>query len=79
MQSEIKAMRGVVGLNADFDGRIIGKGFSPDMTETTISGYYAAGGAGDKKLVYRTDVITAYPSIRCLTARSTSVFHTNIF
>lgn len=56
-----KGYAGVVGLNADFDGRIIGKGFSPDMTETTISGYYAAGGAGDKKLVYRTDVITAYP------------------
>ena len=56
-----KGYAGVVGLNADFDGRIIGKGFSLDMTETTISGYYAAGGAGDKKLVYRTDVITAYP------------------
>ena len=52
---------GIVGLDADFDGNIIGKGFPEDMTETTISGYYAAGGAGDKKLVYRTEVICAYP------------------
>ena len=52
---------GIVGLDADFDGNIIGKAFSENMTETTLSGYYAAGGAGDKKLVYRTDVINAYP------------------
>ena len=31
------------------------------MTETTLMGYYAAGGSGDKKLVYRTDVINRYP------------------
>ena len=52
---------GMVGLDADFAGNIIGKGFHAGLTETTISGYYAAGGAGDKKLVYRTDVINAYP------------------
>ena len=52
---------GIVGLDADFDGNIIGKDFPESMTETTISGYYASGGAGDKKLVYRTDVINSYP------------------
>ena len=31
------------------------------MTETTLMEYYAQGGAGDKKLVYRTDVINQYP------------------
>lgn len=51
---------GIVGLDADFDGNVIGKRFSDDMTETTLSGYYAGGGAGDKKLVYRTDVIREY-------------------
>ena len=56
-----KGYAGIVGLDADFDGKIIGKGFSDGLSETTISGYYAAGGAGDKKLVYRTDVINAYP------------------
>lgn len=52
---------GIIGLDADFDGRIIGKGFPEGLRETTVIGYYAAGGAGDKKLVYRTDVINRYP------------------
>ena len=57
-----KGYAGLVGIDADFAGRIIGRGFPDGMTETTISGYYAAGGAGDKKLVYRTDIINAYPA-----------------
>ena len=38
-----------------------GRGFNKSLKETTLTGYYAAGGAGDKKLVYRTDVINQYP------------------
>lgn len=56
-----KGYAGIIGLDADFEGHIIGKGFSKNMTETTLSGYYAAGGQGDKKLVYRTDIIKEYP------------------
>lgn len=52
---------GLIGLDADFNGNIIGKGFPAGMTETTVIGYYAAGGQGDKKLVYRTDIIKQYP------------------
>lgn len=52
---------GIIGLDADFDGHVIGKGFPDTMTETTLSGYYANGGSGDKKLIYRTDVINSYP------------------
>lgn len=52
---------GIIGLDADFDGNVIGKGFPPGMTETSVVGYYAAGGSGDKKLVYRTDIINRYP------------------
>lgn len=52
---------GLIGLDAGFDGKLIGKSFPAGLTETTLSGYYAAGGAGDKKLVYRTDVIQSYP------------------
>lgn len=52
---------GIIGLDADFDGKVIGKGFPEGMTETTVIGYYAAGGFGDKKLVYRTDIINQYP------------------
>ena len=52
---------GLVGLDADMDGNIIGTAFRPGITETTLSGFYASGGSGDKKLVYRTDVIRRYP------------------
>ena len=31
------------------------------MSETTLAGYYAAGGRGDKKLVYRPEVIRPSP------------------
>ena len=52
---------GIIGLDADMEGNIIGSGFPPNLTETTLTGYYAAGGSGDKKLVYRTAVINQYP------------------
>ena len=45
-----KGYAGIVGVDADFDGNVIGKDFPSDMTETTISGYYAVGGKGDKIL-----------------------------
>ncbi|MBP3522459.1 MAG: glycosyltransferase family 2 protein [Clostridia bacterium] len=53
---------GLIALDADFDGNVIGKGFPEGMQETTLSGYYAGGGFGDKKLVYRTDVINSVPT-----------------
>lgn len=57
-----KGYAGLIALDADMNtGKIIGKGFSEGMTETTLSGYYAAGGFGDKKLIYRTDVINSVP------------------
>ena len=52
---------GIIALDADFDGNVIGKGFPERLTETTVIGYYAAGGSGDKKLIYRTDIINQYP------------------
>ena len=51
---------GIIGLDADMNGKIIGKSFPKSMKETTLMGYYAMGGAGDKKLVYRTDIIKKY-------------------
>lgn len=60
-QVKEKGYAGLIGLDADLDGNLIGTGFSEDLTETTLTGYYAAGGSGDKKLVYRTDVIKKYP------------------
>ena len=42
------------------DGKTVGKDL-PDKKSTTLMGYYNNGGSGDKKLIYRTDVITATP------------------
>lgn len=60
---EVKDMgyAGIIALDADFDGHVIGKGFPDGLTETTVIGYYAAGGSGDKKLVYQTEIINQYP------------------
>lgn len=52
---------GLIALDADMEGNIIGKGFPEELTETTLTGYYASGGRGDKKLIYRTDIIRKYP------------------
>ncbi len=56
-----KKYAGIMGLDADFDGKIIGTSFPDGLTECTVSGFYARGGTGDKKLVYRTDLICSYP------------------
>lgn len=54
-----KGYAGLIALDADFSGNLIGKGFPDGMQDTTLGGYYAAGGSGDKKLIYRTDVINS--------------------
>ena len=56
-----KDYAGIIALDADFSGNLIVKGFPDGMKDTTLSGYYAAGGLGDKKLIYRTDVINSVP------------------
>lgn len=53
---------GIIGLDADMNtGKVIGTGFPEDMKETTLAGFYNAGGSGDKKLVYRTDIMKELP------------------
>lgn len=61
LQIKDKNYAGIVGLDADFNGKVIGEKFPNELKETTLTGYYAAGGSGDKKLVYRTDVVRKYP------------------
>ena len=53
---------GLVALDSEFGGKLIGKGFPEGLTETTLYGYYKNGGAGDKKLILRTEVVRQYPS-----------------
>ncbi len=52
---------GLIGLDADFDGNLIGTAFETSNQLTTLGGFYARGGKGDKKMVYRTEVIRQYP------------------
>ena len=53
---------GIVGLDADMNtGEIIGTDFPDNMKDTTLKDYYVQGGKGDKKLVYRTEIIKKYP------------------
>ncbi len=54
-------LAGMIGLDVTEDGRVIGTKFPEGMTTTTLQGFYSAGGRGDKKMVYRTDVIKQYP------------------
>ena len=52
---------GIIALDVDFNGQLIGTKFPPDMKQITMSGFYCHGGRGDKKLIYRTEIINAYP------------------
>lgn len=57
-----KKYAGIIGLDADMNtGKVIGTTFPESMKETTLAGFYAAGGKGDKKLVYRTDIMQYLP------------------
>lgn len=57
-----KKYAGIIGLDIDDKTHeIIGNEFPTEMKSTTLSGYYRNGGKGDKKLVYRTDIIKSTP------------------
>ncbi len=53
---------GIVGLDADINGNIIGTPIPENIKETTLYDIYNKHGlSGDKKLVYRTEVVKKYP------------------
>ncbi|MBP3237036.1 MAG: glycosyltransferase family 2 protein [Bacteroidales bacterium] len=53
---------GIIGLDCTQDGTIIGSEFPDNLESTTLRAYYELhGGRGDKKCVYRTDLISATP------------------
>jgi glycosyltransferase involved in cell wall biosynthesis len=54
-----KKYAGIIGLDRLESGAILGSKFTSDFT--TLEDFYLNGGTGDKKLVYRTDIITSYP------------------
>lgn len=53
---------GLVGLDVDLDGKVIGTNFHKEDKKTTLSGFYNRGGKGDKKLVLRTEIVRKYPA-----------------
>lgn len=51
---------GIIGLDIYADGKVIGKSL-PAVRDVRLCDYYAQGGKGDKKLVFRTSVMQKYP------------------
>lgn len=54
-----KQYSGLVGLDADLSGNLLGTKFRTETT--TLEDFYLQGGRGDKKLVYRTKIMQQYP------------------
>ncbi|SFI09483.1 glycosyltransferase family 2 protein [Halpernia frigidisoli] len=53
---------GLVGLDADFKNRVIGKRFPENLKSSTLEDLYQKYKIpGDKKLVYRTEILKKYP------------------
>lgn len=61
-ENKDKGYAGIIALDyADSTKTIIGKELPKNKDSTTLMGYYNNGGAGDKKLIYRTDIIKSTP------------------
>ena len=61
-RTDRKKYAGIIGLDADLNtGEVIGTRFPEGMKQTTLAGFYDSGGRGDKKLVYRTDIMQNLP------------------
>lgn len=57
-----KGYAGIIALDfADSTKKVIGKKLPDNKESTTLMGYYNEGGFGDKKLIYRTDIINSTP------------------
>ncbi len=53
---------GIIGLDATEDGKVIGANFPDGLKTTTLRRYYEElGGSGDKKMIYRTEIVKKYP------------------
>jgi glycosyltransferase involved in cell wall biosynthesis len=54
---------GIIGLDADENGKLIGTGIPADLRQGYINDLYMKHGVkGDKKLIIRTDVVRQYPA-----------------
>ena len=55
------SLSGLVGLDIVEDGSVIGTKFPEEQKTIKVGKFYEEGGKGDKKLVYRTDIINSTP------------------
>ena len=53
---------GIIALDILDNGKVIGKPLEMERFATTFAGYYQRGGRGDKKIIYRTDVVKSTPA-----------------
>lgn len=61
-QCRNKGYAGIIALDfADSTKRVIGKELPHDRESISLTDYYDQGGEGDKKLIYRTDIINKTP------------------
>ena len=61
-QKKREAYAGIIALDIDdANRRVIGDSFPAGLSATTLTGYYENGGRGDKKLIYRTEIIKKTP------------------
>ena len=61
-ENRTKGYAGIIALDfANSTQSVIGKYLPYDKESTTLMGYYNNGGFGDKKLIYRTDIIQKTP------------------
>jgi hypothetical protein len=57
-----KSYAGIIALDIDEKNlEVLGTELPTDKKSTTLCGFYEKGGKGDKKLIYRTDVIKSVP------------------
>lgn len=52
---------GIIALDSTTDGKVIGTELPKDRERISTSEFYRQGGKGDKKFIYRTDIINKYP------------------
>ena len=60
-QHSSREVAGIIALNVDFKRKLIGIRLPEGIKRITVGGFYNHGGRGDKKLIYRTEVINSYP------------------
>ena len=56
-----KEYGGIIALDIDTRGKVIGTELPEDKRAIHVNEFYAKGGKGDKKYIYRTDVINSVP------------------